>query len=91
MVLMAENQVLKELEKKFYDGFEKERMFMENDLKKILESFELAQKSENIEKLDFEKLKIEKEKAIDCLDIEKIKTLNEKIDNIEKEQLCGNK
>ncbi|MGN1208609.1 MAG: hypothetical protein ACI4TI_03975 [Christensenellales bacterium] len=88
---MAENQVLKELEKKFYDCFEKERMFMKNDLQKILESFELAKNSENVEKLDIEKLKIEKEKAIDSLDIEKIKTLNEKIDNIEKEQLCGNK
>ncbi len=72
MDLISKEKVKNELEIKFYKTFEKERMFMKDDLEKILKSFECNFS----EKEDSEKLEKEKQEAYETLDIKKIKTLN---------------
>lgn len=80
MVIKTRQQVFDELETKFFKIIEDETKFMQNDLEKIIESFNLAEKSlENETKESLEKEKI---LAYEKLDILKIKTLNDKIDNI---------
>lgn len=89
MVLKNKQQVFSELETKFYDEFGDEKKFMQNDLEKIIESFNLAENS--LKKETKQSLEEEKILAFEKLDILKIKTLNNKIDNIESEWLCGNR
>lgn len=87
MKLINKQEVLSELEIKFYENIEDETRFMQKELEKIMESFCLAQKS--LEITDKQKLEIEKQKAFETLDIMKIKTLNDEIDNIESSDYVG--
>lgn len=83
MVIKTKQQVFDELETKFFKSVEDEIKFMQNDLEKIIESFNIAENS--LKKDTKEDLEKEKILAYEKLDILKIKTLNNKIDNIENE------
>ena len=82
MVLMDNKSLSKKLGEKYYAELKLERDYMQDELKKLIESFSIFDENNNSNNIEV--LENEKNQAFQNLDIEKIKTLNLKIDNIKK-------